>query len=195
MNSRSTLILLAVFFLLGGYLYFFQWPEQAHDAPDNGQLPLYGISYGEYDLVALEIDGPPGTAHFARTNETFTRDWEMLQPFILAANEVDQVRVNGAATRLAHLTAGQAITSPTNLTQYGLDNPQLTVTLTISNGNSIILYAGQQTPVNNQRYLLLNNDPTIYLIPTLAIDNLEALFVDPPVRPTPLPTITPNPTP
>lgn len=190
MNPRITLIFVLVLVVLAGYVYLFELSDEADDAATT-DIQIYGMAYGEYDVVELDIVGPQGTARFARTNETFTRDWQMLQPTALAPDQLDQVRVNGAASRLARLTAGQVITNVTDLASYGLDPPVLTVTLTISDGQKITLSTGDETPVDNNRYLLTGTDnQSVYVVFGLAVDDLYRLLVAPPLAPMPLPTVT-----
>ncbi len=187
-NPRITLILVILLAALGGYIYLFemQGDEDVSSRPD---VLLYDRAYGEYDIVELEIVGPQSKAHFARTDEAPTQDWEMLQPDSLSPDQVDQVRVNGAANRLGHLTASQVITGVANLAQYGLDPPVLIVTLTISDGQKITLHSGAETPVNDNRYLrIANGDQSIYLVFGFAADDLHRLLDEPPLKQTVGPT-------
>lgn len=192
MNGKVSLSLVVILVFLSSYVYFFELHK--NDDTDHNLIEIYGANYGEYDIVGLEIVGiKKGTAHFTRTNETFTRDWKMLRPHLLAPDELDQARVNGVATRLGRLTASQVITGVADLAQYGLSSPQLTITLTISNGQRIMLYAGDNTPVQANRYVqAATKNQTVYLVPGFAIDSLLALVDDSPFAPTPLPTITPR---
>lgn len=197
MKARNTLILIAVLVVLGGYIYFFELADQNEVQGEGDVIEIYGTTYGEYDLVELEFTGSAGqTAAFARTDETPTQDWAMLRPTTLAPVELDQAHVNGAATRLAHLTASQLITNVTELSEYGLAAPVLTVTLTISNGQKITLQAGKPTPVGGNRYIRpIDEARSVYVIPSFAIDDLLYILETPPLAPTPLPTITPSPVP
>jgi hypothetical protein len=95
---------------------------------------------------------------------------------------------------MGKLTASQVITGVTDLAQYGLDPPELTVTLTISDGQKIILYTGAETPVDNNRYLRpAVADHSVYVVFGFAIDDLRRLLDDPPLTPVPRPTITISP--
>ena len=190
MKPKVTLVLVIVLAALGGYVYFFEIRPNSNDETDNDLIQIYGAEYGEYDIVELEIEGPQDTAHFARTNETSAQDWAaqewaMLLPTPLPPDKVDQVRVNGAATRMGYLTASRVITNVTDLAQYGLEPPELTVTLTISNGQKIMLYTGNETPVKNNRYIrLAGDDKTVYLVFSFAVDDLRRLIDEPPFAPT-----------
>ena len=197
MSSKATLGLVACFLILGSYIYFFELSEDTADEKiASNIIPLYEQSYGEYDIVTMEIVTAQGTSRFVRTDKTHTQEWQLASPQTLPPENLDQVRINGAATRLGRLTASQMISQVTNLSAYGLDPPTLTVTLTISNGQTITLWAGNPTPVNDQHYLQWPTSPQlVYLVPDLAISELHNLIVSPPLAPTPLPTITPRPTP
>lgn len=189
MKPRMTLILAIILVILGGYAFWLSRENNEQDpAGDQNDWSIYETKYGEYDIVELEVGGSPGIVHFARTKETPTQDWARLLPTPLGPDELDQVRVNGAAVRMGQLTASQVITTATNLAQYGLDAPELTVTLTISSGQKITLYTGSETPVGGSRYLRLADDPaSVYLVFSFAVDDLRRLIEDPPLAPTPLP--------
>ncbi|MCB0156419.1 MAG: DUF4340 domain-containing protein [Anaerolineae bacterium] len=186
MSGRLSLGLVAVLIILGGYVYFFELSEAGSPPEVQSPLLLYPTTYNEYDIVEFEIVTAAQRAHFVRTDTTLTQDWQMISPELLRPPELDQVRVNGAAVRLGRLTAGQVITTVTNLAQYDLAPPALTVTLTISNGQTVTLLTGGQTPVNNQRYIQTQADPqSVYLVPSLAVDALHDLLTFPPLTLTP----------
>jgi hypothetical protein len=185
MKPKVTLALVILLAALGGYIYFFEIKGDKKGEGVNNLTQIYGTEYGEYDITGLEIEGAQGTAHFARTDQNPTQAWEMLLPTPLSPDEVDQVRVNGAATRMGYLTASRVITDVTDLAQYGLDPPELTITLTISNGQKIVLHTGDETPLKNNRYLRLAGDhKTVYLVFSFAVDDLRRLIEEPPFAPT-----------
>lgn len=195
MSGRITVGLVLLFIVLGSYVYFFEFSADSN-LPNEGGMSLYDSPYNEFDIVGLEIDSPQGSAHFVRTDDTFSQDWQMIAPQSISPAELDQVRVNGAAVRLGQLTAAQVITNVTHSAQYGLTPPVLTVTLTLSDGQKITLLTGNETPVNNSRYVQRPTDrQAVYLVFNLAVNELHQLVAIPPLAPTPLPTITPRPTP
>jgi hypothetical protein len=190
MNPKLTAIFVGLLVVVGGYIYFFELED--NPAKTGQAAPsIYDREYGEYDVAELEVVGPRRAVHFARTAEMSTQDWEMLRPQAWPSDQIDQVRVNGVAYRLAHLVASQTITGATNLAQYGLAPPELTVTLTISNGKKITLFAGTKTPINDNRYLQNGADEqTVYLVSGVAVAELERLLDKLPVVSAPLPDIT-----
>jgi hypothetical protein len=177
MNPKVTLALVIVLVALGGYVYFFEIRPNHNDETDSDLIQIYGREYSEYDIVELEIERP--------AQAWAAQAWAMLLPTPLPPDKIDQVRVNGATTRMGHLTASRVITNVTDLAQYGLDPPELTVTLTISDGQKIMLYTGAATPVNNNRYVrLVGDDKTVYLVFSFAVDDLRRLIDEPPLAPT-----------
>ena len=194
MSGKTTLGLVGLFLILSGYVYFFELSglDAGEAAGDN--LPIFDAIYGEYDIRELQIVTAHGSAHFLRTDNSLTQDWQMVAPIVLAPVDLDQARINGAATRLGRLTAGQVISDSSDLTPYGLSPPHLTATLTISNGQQVTLLTGDQTPLNSGRYVRTRSTPSaIFVVPDLAVEALHELLTTPPVRPTPLPTVTPRP--
>lgn len=194
MNPRVTMLLVALLLVLATYVYFYELngsqPEEA-----GAGIPIYSTPYHEYDVVELELTGPQNTARFIRTDEAFDLPWKMVTPLDIPPDQLDQVRVNGAAVRLAKLSASQVITGVNNLAQYGLISPELTTTLTISNGQKLVLYAGAPAPVGGSRYVrTVENDRTVYLVFGFAIDDLLRMIQEPPLMPTvaaPLVTVSP----
>jgi hypothetical protein len=183
MNPRLTYLAITVLAVLGGYTYFFETPS-AGPLANTPAFSVFGPTYGEYDLTGLALTGPQGQALFWRTSAAYTRDWEMVGPTPVSADQLDQARVNGAVTRLGRLTANQVITGATNLAQYGLNPPELTVTLTISNGQTLLLYTGAPAPVNNSAYVRTGSSgQTVYLVPDLAVTELRRLLTEPPLHP------------
>jgi len=192
MNGKTTLGLVFILAALGGYVYIFEIGNDFRQT-DDGLTEIFGNNYGEYDVVELEISNSHHTAHFVRTNTSFTRDWAMAQPTALPAHALDQVQVNGTATRLGQLTASQVIANVTDWGQYGLASPELTVTLTISNGQKLVLFTGNPTPVDDNRYIRTSTDHhSVYLVFGFTVDALRNLLNELPLAPTPLPTAEEN---
>ena len=195
MNSRVTLLLVALLLVLAAYVYFYELNgSQPEDEAAVG-VPLYSTPYREYDVVELEITGLHSMARFRRTDEALDLPWKMVTPQAIPPEQLDQVRVNGAAVRLAKLSASQVITGVNDLAQYGLHSPELTTTLTISNGQKLVFYAGAPAPVGGSRYIrTLENETTVYLVFGFAVDDLFRMVEEPPLMPTaaaPLATVSP----
>lgn len=185
MKPRVTLLVVALLMVLAAYVYFFELDSRQPEGEAGTGILLYGRPYREYDVVELEITGPQHTARFVRTTEALDLPWQMVTPQTISPQELDQVRVNGAAVRLAKLSASQVITGVNNLVQYGLQSPELTTTLTISNGQKLIFYAGAPAPVGGSRYVGTPEDmQAVYLVFGFAMDDLFRMVAEPPLMPT-----------
>ena len=54
--------------------------------------------------------------------------------------------------------------NPKDLSDYGLDDPSFTLTVSFSDGNSVTINVGNETPVRNYYYAITDKDNTVYTI-------------------------------
>lgn len=81
---------------------------------------------------------------------------------------------NVSATRLVE-------ENPSDLSKYGLKSPSTTVTVTYKDGSKNVIYAGDALPTGDGRYVLVNDDPSVYSLgPTTSspMDYTELSFVN-----------------
>src|SRR5262249_29821140 len=89
--------------------------------------------------------------------------WELTAPKALAT---DATSVSGVVSTLASLSGEQLIAEKaTDLAQYGLSDPQLTVEFT-AGGKAQKLLLGDATPNGNANYVGVAGDPRVYTIAT-----------------------------
>jgi len=149
---RNTLIALVVLLILGGYAfvnYYFSKPEAVKTAlnikPD--EIAKIDLKYPNRDLV---LEHKPG------------EEWTITKPIGAIADQT-------AATNLARAIAECQITKTVedkadNLAPFGLDKPQVTVTVTDTKGKTLPgLEVGKVTPVGFSAYLKYTDQPQIML--------------------------------
>lgn len=79
-----------------------------------------------------------------------------------AAFPVDQEKLQELLQRFAPLNAGFEISDVQDYSQYGLDAPEVTVTLTTTEGDTVVKF-GNFSTMDSKRYVTLG-DGTVYLI-------------------------------
>ena len=79
-----------------------------------------------------------------------------------AAFPVDQEKLQALLQRFAPLNAGFEIGDVQDYGQYGLDSPEVTVTLTTADGDTVVKF-GSYSTMDSKRYVTLG-DGTVYLI-------------------------------
>lgn len=195
MNVRTTIILLVVMVVLGGYVF---WSGNnssgtgVDDASsslgldtsmDEARTPI--LSVNTADIQAIEVTNAEGTTvSLARAGDS----WNLTQP---DAEPADAGAVTQVITDLVGLTATRSITETSeDLSAYGLDKPAYEVILSGENGELARLRLGGANPNGSATYVQRDTEPTIYLVSNFILDGVRNWITTPPVKPTPVPTPT-----
>lgn len=181
-----TAILLGVLVILGGVVYALSNQPTPNEASAKAKTPQI-LSFATNDATRLVIRGGEKTTEIDRAGST----WNLVQPVQTPA---DAARVEGWLDQLGSLTADRVIDSATDLGQYGLTQPKLTVEVTLPAGKSATLRLGDKTPDGSEYYAQVPNDSRVYLVNAPLGDDLQNALTTPPKAlptPTPLPTLAP----
>ena len=198
MSPRLTLGLLALFLALGGYVYFS--PQSgpggssaqakgpaAKDTPADAQAEVFTFEDRDSQRLAVRA---------GERQTTIEKDAEgtwRLQP----GNEpADRTRISSVLLRLAGLRASRRIAEAGNLADYGLTTPSLAVTVRQADGTEFDLLLGAKAPAEAGTYAKRPEDSTVFVVSNALVQDLERLVTEPPLQPTPAPTVPPvRPTP
>ncbi len=199
MSIRTTLVLLVVLVALGVYVF---WSGTDTDQPDPD-----GVIDTATDTISV-LDLDPATIRAITVTETDGEtvqleqeegEWIIAMP---ALGPADSQRVEWVVDDLANLKATRIITpTDADLSPYGLDAPQHTITLAGEEGVLARLQLGDVNPGGNAVYVQRDDDPTIYLVSDFTFDSARRWLTTPPLPPTPTaepsptPTVEPSPTP
>ena len=78
---------------------------------------------------------------------------------------VAQSSVENLLEQLAQITAGTTISSPSPLSEYGLDEPQVEISASTSAGETITLAIGDENSLTGECYLMVDGDAsTLYTV-------------------------------
>jgi len=76
---------------------------------------------------------------------------------------IEQYMVSSRLWNISSFSAESIIEEePDDLFQFGLDTPQNTITVTMTDGSQTILYFGHMTPDRLSRYVMKKDDPKLY---------------------------------
>lgn len=122
------------------------------------------------DLVSLEADDITAVSFTADQNEVeFDKKDDSWTEKSDADFPVNQDTVDNAVKGVASLTADQEISDVEDLSQYDLDDPQNTITLTTADGDTI-LQVGMESS-NNQYYVKkADDDKNVYLVSSTSLE-------------------------
>ena len=86
---------------------------------------------------------------------------------------IQQSMVENLLTYITHITSETAIEEPVDLSQYGLDEPSMTITATLENGTSVILHIGESNSITGDYYLQVSGDDTVYTVSSSLVSTFE----------------------
>lgn len=161
MKFRGLLIAVVVLLALGGVLYWSNHhkpSEQASTAPAATASPtVLKLDSGSIAQVSLtRKGGAPVT--LAKGGDR----WQITTP---QAYPADQDVVSGLLASLSNLDGDRVVEDKaTDLKAYGLDNPSLTLDVTLKDGKGHKLLLGDDTPAGSDVYAMLAGDPRVFTI-------------------------------
>jgi len=182
MKPRTTLILLAVLVVLGGYVYWTELRQPASSASTT-PTPAPVWSYAAEQVVGITIQGGGKQVRLTRPANGA---WQLETP---QAGPADQDRVTAVLDSLAPLQASRTLTDTTgSLADYGLAQPALSVTLRLTDGSDHALEIGDMTPPQTDYYVQVQGQAPIQLVSASTVQSVQDLLNQPPFPPTPTPT-------
>ena len=196
MKPRNTLIVVAVFAILLGYIYFFEinkTPEQisAQLGTPTARPPVYALQLNPTDVASVQVSDlqAPRQVVVKRNGD----QWQVTSP---TDKTGDKLSVDSAVSALSSLQASRVLTDVTDIAPYGLVTPTLEVRLVMSDTKQYAITVGNKTPNGSDYYVAYTGDKSkVFLVNTSNIDQVKGWLDTPPYQPTPTPTFTPSLTP
>ena len=179
MSVRNILILLAVLVVLGGVYFVVSRPKP--EEPPQPKVYIWDINYD--DIVHIEISLPRQNLSeaFIKIPRSDQFPWffddEQRSP-------VNQLRWGGGIPLLlSGPGASRVITenaTAEQLTEYGLAEPSMRITLTLADGTVIETDIGDKTPNGQNCYVRVPESNAVAIVDYTWYDVLAALVTDPP---------------
>mgnify|MGYP000135598611 CR=1 FL=1 len=187
MSYRTTLVLLVVFIVFGGAVYFLELRDKGQGAeatPKADQLRVFDLDDGA--VRRLSVTWNDRTVTVERPEDG---DWQ-LQPEGVRA---DQLRVSQLVFRLSRLRAVERVNAgDADLGSYGLAQPALKVTMELPDVTAELL-VGAKAPLDMGYYARRADGGEVYVVDSRTVSDLQQLVEDPPrERPTPTPGASPT---
>ena len=128
------------------------------------------VSLEADDVTAVSFSADENNVEFDKKDDTWTEKSD-------AAFPVNQDTVDSAVKGVASLTADQEIPDVEDLSEYDLDAPQNTITLTTADGDTI-LEIGMESS-NDQYYVKkADDDKNVYLVSSTSIEPFMGTLYD-----------------
>lgn len=196
MKPRTTLIVVAVFAVLLGYIYFFEINKTSEQlsaqlGTPTARPPTYVLQFTPSEVNTLQVSDLQASRQviLKRNGD----QWQITQP---ADKTADKFAVESAVSALSSLQTSRVLTDVTDIAPYGLVTPTLEVRLVMSDTKQYAITVGGKTPNGSSYYVVYTGDKSkVFLVNTGSIEEVKAWLDTPPYQPTPTPTFTPSPTP
>jgi hypothetical protein len=188
LNPRTTLIVVALFALLAGYVYFIELnktPVQLGAPTQAIQPQVFQLPSGQIDTLEVRDLRSGREIRLRRAGQN---GWQFEKP---TTREADPLRVEPIITGLAQLQASRIITNATGLDQFGVLAGTLEARMILRDSTPYAIIVGNKTPDGNSYYAIYSgNKEQVFLIATRLVDEFMTWLDAPPYYATPTPTAT-----
>ncbi len=163
-KQKIQLLILAVVCLLCVGAYFgARYLGTAEEKEETETFTATDFSVS--DVIELIVSGDY-PLNFTKDNEV----WKNAQD---RNASISQSMVESLLTQIHHVTSDTCIENPEDLGQYGLDEPSMTITVTLKNGSSIILNIGDANGMTGDYYLQVEGNTSVYTLSPSVVSAFE----------------------
>ena len=174
MRIRGLVIAAVVLAALTGGLWWSNKKKAAEDAKAPSDTTTKVVQIAQGDVVRIEIARKG--ADSVTLEKSGVGQWRITAPKEYRA---DQETVNSFLAALSPLTADKVVDEKApDLSQYGLKDPALVVTITTKNGKSRKIAAGDDVPTGGGTFVDVDGGPRVFTIATVTKGGLDKSVSD-----------------
>lgn len=142
--------------------------EETQDTPAATQTPSYNAYTVEKDNIqSIAVNNAGSVLTVVNSDGKWQIDG-------YGADDADSIRVENLVTTVSTVISNNEVEkNPSDLTQYGLDNPELTVEINKKDGSKDRLIIGDVSPVTGEYFFMTEGSDTIYTIYSYKVDTLK----------------------
>jgi len=171
-NFRTLLIYLAVAFLLGGYIYFFErGPVKSKD--EEKKIKVFDNFVAD-DITEIQLENLGTTVNAQKSPVEIKKDdkgvWQIVSPKKVRA---DEANIRSLLSGVGDFTPDTTIDNPANLADYGLNSPNARSTFKTKSGTVFQLLVGNTGMSGSSIYAKRSDKNTVYLLPSYTIESLK----------------------
>ncbi len=166
-QKTQIIVLLAILVLIAcSYVGLKNYNTKAEEAESE---PAYtALSLGEDEKVTnLKVTNENGEFDLKKQDD---------ETWILTSDEsvdVDEDKISTKIESIKTITSDQIVENAENLADYGLEEPSVTIEITLENGDSHTIKIGDYNNVASAYYLMVDDISTIYTVPTTINTNFN----------------------
>lgn len=152
------LILLVVAVAAYLILHVYNDKKEAKEDAEEDADTITITDFDTDDVTAFSYQLNGETLSFTKDGDNWLYDGD-------TSLDLDEDSITSMLSAVSNLTTEEALEEYDSLSDYGLDTPSNTITVTTANG-TITLLAGNQNEITNSYYMMTGDSDTVYLIST-----------------------------
>lgn len=142
--------------------------EEESNEEDNQEV----VSIASEDIQSIRFVLDKKEVTFEKDGDSWVRSDECNFP-------VDQDKLDTLAGVFSSVTAQRTLKDVVDLSEYELDNPQNTITVTTTDGTTTVIQVGMENDSTSQEYIDLDNDSsTVYVVSNSTFQSFEGTLYD-----------------
>lgn len=162
--------LVCLFVLCAGYVCLIKYNDKQEKADGADTITVLNLKADDVSKIAYEIDGEK--VSFTKDADKWTLDSD-------ASFEADADKVTSLISSITSMTATRKIEDVSDLSEYGLDAPGQTVTLTDADGNETTICWGSNNATTGDDYVhCTNDDKVVYTVASSVQSSLSSSVED-----------------
>ncbi|MDD5998640.1 MAG: DUF4340 domain-containing protein [Lachnospiraceae bacterium] len=162
--------LVCLLVLCVGYVCLVRYNDKQEKADSADKINVLNLKADDVGKLAYEIDGEK--VSFTKDGDGWTLDSD-------AAFEVDADKVDSLISSITSMTATRKMEDISDLSEYGLDAPSQTVTLTDADGNETTICWGSNNATTGDDYVYCTeDDKTVYTVASSVQSSLSSSVED-----------------
>lgn len=173
MGGRGLIIATALFCVLAGLIFWSNKRKAAEEAkpPTSTTTAVLHVKQDDVAGINIQKKGGPSVV-LQKTGD----QWHMTAPQSYA---VDSEAVNSFLAAISTVDADSVVDDkPTDIAQFGLAQPSITVTLTMKDGKTRTLLLGDDAPTGGDVYAKTQNKPAVYAVASYTKTSLDKGVTD-----------------
>ncbi len=175
MQKRTLAVMTVVFVALLAYVLVIEVgrreEREEKEAREKQVLPI-----GEDDLRSIRLQGSHGPVALELGGEPPAGEWMLTEPRAMAA---DPAQAKALARAVATLEERRVLEGAGgDLATYGLDDPAIVIELTAEGLEPTTLSIGIENGAKDGRYLQIDDDPDLRIVPSYQVRALDKGFDD-----------------
>lgn len=147
-----------------------QEEKETAESEESESAEIVSISADDIKSIKFLID---------KQEVVFEKDGDSWVKADESAFPVSQDKVDALVASLESITATRTLEDVEDASEYELGQPENTITVTTTDGDTTVIQIGMENSSTNQEYIDLNNDPsTVYVVGSSTFQSFEGELYD-----------------